>query len=234
MPITHEQQKERWNKEHETPFALKQMDAKKLSSGVKPFLEFLEKEKKKDLIGLEMGCGKGRNVIALAHQEMIQKMYGFDFSDIAIKEADHRAKEENIQNKVQFDVMDATESWRYKNNFFDFTIDCFASTDIESPEGRQFAVNEMHRVLKPQGYFLVYVMSTDDQFHKEMIEKSPAEEINAFYNSGNGKFEKVFSEQELDQIYKQFTLIESKRVEKIAEFFGKSYYCKHHWRIYQK
>ena len=39
MAITHEQQKERWNKEHKTPFALKQMDAKKLSSGIVPFVE---------------------------------------------------------------------------------------------------------------------------------------------------------------------------------------------------
>ena len=44
MPITHQQQKERWEKEHQVPFALKQMDAKKLSSGVRPFLEFLEKQ----------------------------------------------------------------------------------------------------------------------------------------------------------------------------------------------
>ena len=234
MIITHEQQKERWNKEHETPFALKQMDAKKLSSGIIPFAKFLKEKRLKDLIGLEMGCGKGRNVIGLAHQEMIGKMYGFDFSDIAIREANKRAEENNIANKVQFDVMDATEKWQYEGGFFSFGIDCFASTDIESPEGRQFAVNEMHRVLKLKGYFLVYVMSTDDEFHKEMIEKSPAEELNAFYNSGNGKFEKVFSEEELNDMYKDFTLIENRRIEKVAEFFGKSYYCKHHWRIYQK
>lgn len=234
MPITHEQQKERWNKEHEAPFALKQMDAKKLSSGVNTFLEFLEKQGSKNLIGLEMGCGKGRNVIGLAHQSIVQKMYGFDFSDVAITEAKKRAKEASIEEKAQFDVMDATEPWKYTDNFFDFGIDCFASTDIEDPKGRQFSVNQMHRALKPGGYFLIYVMSTDDEFHKEMIEKSPAEEQNAFYNLGNGKFEKVFSEEELDVMYKNFTLIESRRIEKQAEFFGKSYYCKHHWRIYQK
>lgn len=234
MPITHEQQKERWNQEHKTPFALKQMNAKKLSSGIVLFVEFLKEKELKDLIGLEMGCGKGRNVIGLAHQEIIKKMYGFDFSGIAIEEANKRAEESKIENKVQFDVIDATEKWKYQDNFFDFGIDCFASTDIESPTGRQFAINEMYRAIKPKGYFLVYVMSTDDQFHKEMIEKSPAEEVNAFYNSGNGKFEKVFSEEELNGMYKDFKLVESRRIEKTAEFFGKSYYCKHHWRIYQK
>ncbi len=234
MLITHEQQKEKWNKEHKTPFALKQMNARKLSSGIAPFLKFLEEQKSKDLIGLEMGCGKGRNVIGLARQEIISKMYGFDFSEVAIKEANNRAGENNVSDKVQFEVMDATEPWKYGSDFFDFGIDCFASTDIEEPTRRQFAVDQMYRVLKPGGYFLVYVMSTDDEFHKEMIKKFPAEEKNAFYNSVNGKFEKVFSEEELNDMYKKFTLIESRRIEKTAEFFGESYYCKHHWRIYKK
>jgi len=234
MPITHKQQRERWNQEHKTPFALKQMDAKKLSSGVKPFLEFLEKQGKKDLIGLEMGCGKGRNVIVLANQELIKKMYGFDFSEVAIQGAHRRAKEGNTENKVQFDLMDATQRWKYEDNFFDSGIDCFTSTDIENLKGRQFAVHEMYRVLKQGGHFLIYLMSTDDEYHKEMAEKFSAEEKYSFYNNWNGKFEKSFSGEELDEMYKSFTLVESRRIEKQAEFFGKSYYCKHHWRIYKK
>lgn len=234
MPITHEGQKEKWNKEHAHPFALKQMDSARLSSGIAPFAKFLEEKGQRNSTGVEMGCGKGRNVIGLAHQNLISKMYGFDFSEVAIAEARKRAETDGVSSRVQFDVMDATQAGSYSSNFFDFAIDCFASTDIESPEGRQYAVGEMHRVLKSGGYFLVYVMSTDDEFHKMMIQKSPAEEANAFYNAENGKFEKVFSEEELDRAYKDFTLIEAKRIEKTAEFFGKSYYCKHHWRIYQK
>jgi SAM-dependent methyltransferase len=235
MTITHEAQKEKWNREHETPFALKQMDSTKLSSGIVPFLKFLEERGKNEMIGLEMGCGKGRNVIGVARQNIILKMYGFDFSEVAIKEAHKRAGADEVASlKTQFDVMDATQPWDYPAGFFDFCIDCFASTDIEDPDGRQFAVEEMRRVLKPGGYFMVYVMSTDDEFHKTMIKRSPAEEADAFYNSGNGKFEKVFSEEELDRMYKDLTLIEARRIEKTAEFFGELYYCKHHWRIYQK
>ncbi len=42
------------------------------------------------------------------------------------------------------------------------------------------------------------------------------------------------SEQELDEMYDGFELIKSERVEKTTEFFGKSYRCKHHWRVYKK
>jgi len=234
MSITHEEQKERWNKEHQTPLALKQIDARKGSSGLAPFLEFLRQKDLNDLTGLEMCCGKGRNVIWLARKKEIQKMYGFDFSSVAIEEAKKRASEENVANKTHFDLMDASEPWKYDSNIFDFSIDCFASTDIEDSKLRQFAADEMYRVIKPSGYFLVYVMSTDDEYHKIMIEKSPAGEQGAFIQPDAGKFEKVFSEEELDSMYRKYKLIEARRIEKMAEFFGKSYYNKHHWRLYQK
>jgi ubiquinone/menaquinone biosynthesis C-methylase UbiE len=234
MHITHEEQRQKWNEEHRTPLALKQMDARTVSRGVVLFLDFLRAQRASNLTGLEMGCGKGRNVIGLAQEKTISKMYGFDFSDVAIAEANQRAQREGASSKVQFDVMDATQTWKYVSDFFDFVIDCFASTDIETVEGRKFAAQETRRVLKPGGYFLVYVMSTDDEYHKMMAMKFPAEEAGAFYNESNGKFEKSFTSEELDATHTNFTLIEARRIEKTTEFFGKEYNCKHHWRIYQK
>ena len=216
------------------PLALKQMDVRSMSRGVLMFLDFLKERNLKNLVGLEMGCGKGRNVIELAKDGIVSKMFGFDFSEVAIAEANKRANGEKVSGKTQFSVMDATERWNYESDSFDFGIDCFASTDIEDPKKRIFAVQEMHRILKLGGYFLVYVMSTEDEYHRMMIQQSPAEEKNAFYNSSNGKFEKSFSEEELEGMYKDFKLVKAERVVKTTEFFGKSYGCKHHWRIYQK
>lgn len=232
--ISHDEQRKKWDEEHANPFALKQMDARKGSSALKPFVEVLESQGRSGLIGVEMGCGAGRNVIWLAQQNIISKVYGFDFSDAGIEKARKRAEEEAISSKVQFDVIDATRPWEYESNFFDFGIDCTASTDIESMEGRKVAISEMHRVLKLGGYFLVYVMSTEDEYHKMIIEESPAKEANAFIHPKTGKFEKVFSEQELDAMYKDFELIEKNRINKSSEFFGKSYKSFMHWRIYKK
>ena len=234
MPVTHNEQKEQWEKEHRRPYALKQMDAKTPSSSLVPFVAFLKGQGKKNLVGLEMGCGKGRNAIWLAQQPLVKRMFGFDFSKVAIAEARKRAAEVRLSQKISFEVMDATEPWKYKDDSFDFGIDCTASVDIETAQGRQFAVDQMLGVLKPGGYFLVYVMSTDDEYHKMMIEKSPADEPHAFLHPKTGKFEKVFSEEELAAVYEKFKLIEVRRIEKTAEFFGKSYHCKLHWRVYQK
>jgi len=210
------------------------MDSDKPSGGVVKFVKWLKKNNylKEVKNAVEMGCGKGRNVIWLAAQGIDST--GFDFSEAAILEAKKRAASEKLGNKARFLVLDATKKWAFKNNSFNFAIDCFATTDIESVKGRRFAANEIYRILKQKGFLLVYSLSTDDEFHKEMIRKSPAKERNAFINPISGKFEKTFDRQELLDLYGKPKLSVEERVEKVEKFFGKSYKCKHHWMIFQK
>lgn len=234
MTISHESQKEKWEREHKVPYALKQMDARSVSSSIPPFFEILRSEHLSGLLGLEMGCGKGRNTLWCASQPEVKQMTGFDFAKVAIAVAQERATEAGLSSKAQFFVMDATKRWHFDDASFDFGLDCTASTDIEDPMLRQFAVSEMWRTLKSGGLVLVYVMSTDDEYHRLMIEQSPAEEKNAFYHPDTGKFEKVFDEGELRELYRDFELVESRRIDKTTSFFGKEYSCKLFWRIYRK
>lgn len=231
--ITHKEQQQIWDKEHRNPHVLLQMDALDPSGGVMKFFNFIKEQGLSDLVGIEMGCGKGRNVIFLASQKENQKVYGFDFSPSAIQVANERSEKANVSGGAEFFVGDATVDWPLASNSFDYAIDNFASTDIESPKGRIFAVKEIKRVLKPGGFLMVYALTPDDEFHKEMILKNPAEEPNAFYHS-TGKFEKTFSKEELENLYKDFKIVKWERVDKITQFFGKEYPCHHFWMIFQK
>ncbi len=229
--FTHEDQQRIWDAEHASPSVLLQMDSDEGSSGVKKFWGLLKAEGRTDNVrGVEMGCGKGRNVVWLAAKGV--EMYGFDFSPIAIEEAKRRAFAAQIEG-AHFIVQDATKTWDYETDSFDFAIDCFASTDIESPEGRAYAISEFHRVLKPGGYLLAYLLSTDDEFHKEMMQTAPAEQQNAFHHP-TGKFEKTFDEDELRSVYKDFKIEKWERIEKVTQFNGKDYGCKHHWLVLSK
>lgn len=231
--ISHSEQQKIWDDEHKKPHVLLQMDAEDPSGGIVKFFNFLKEKNLSNLIGIEMGCGKGRNVIYLTAQKENKKVYGFDFSPAAVQIAKERAEKAGVSRKAEFAVGDATIGWPYKNGSMDFVIDNFASTDIESPEGRMNAIKEIYRILKPGGYFFVYALSPEDEFHKEMIEKSPAEEKNAFYHT-TGKFEKTFSKEELEKLYKDFKVVEWERVNKTTQFFGKDYKCYHHRMIFQK
>lgn len=232
--VPHLKQQQIWDSEHQQPHTLVQMDSDKPSGGVVLFLEWIKKNKgyKKNLKGIEMACGKGRNCIWLAKQGI--KMVGFDFSKSAIGEASKRAKKAKVQKKVKFMAADAVKRWPFKTEDFDLAIDCFATTDIESINGRKLAADELVRVLKPSSYLLVYTLSTDDEFHKEMIKKSPAKEKNAFINPISGKFEKTFERDEITELYKGLKLVAEDRIKKVERFFGKDYKCKHHWMIFQK
>jgi len=148
--MEHDKQRQLWDEEHRKPTALKAMDSHDPSNSVQKFWQFLVEGRYARAHGIEMGCGKGRNVIWLAKRGAT--MEGFDFSEVAIAEAKRRA--EGI-NGVSLQVADATHGWPYESNYFDFGIDCFASTDIESSVGRTFALTEMKRVLKPGGYAFV-------------------------------------------------------------------------------
>lgn len=237
MKDLNQEQQKIWESEHGTPHVLLQMDQSTASSGVQDFYNWLQEtqspKSNSELTGLEMGCGKGRNCIWLAKQGYT--LHGFDFSQNAIYEAQNRAKNSKLNSTaIEFKVQDATITWDYPDNYFDFAIDCFALTDIATEEGRLFAIKEFHRVLKPGGHLLVYTLSTEDEFHQEMIQKHPDTQKNSFRHPSNQKFEKVFDLQELSELYQDFKLIQQKRIAKPATFFEKTYNCNHHWLILQK
>jgi SAM-dependent methyltransferase len=230
--FSNEDQQKIWNEEHKNPQVLLQMDAQKPSSGViKFFEEFLQKKDITKTEGLEMACGKGRSVIFLAQQGIT--MHGFDFSPHAIDVAKERSKG---KGNTSFTVVDATQSWPFEDDQFDFVIDCFGSTDIVSKEGRQFAYQEIHRVLKPGGLVLMYLLSPDDSFHQTMIaqEKAKSDELGAFHHPENNKFEKVFTEKEIEGLLGGFDVVKKERIVKKAFFHGQEYQCKHWWVVAKK
>lgn len=232
--ITHEEQQKRWDEEHQKPTVLLQMDSNKPSGGVVKFIECMKErgEGLYDLQGLEICCGKGRNVIWLASQ--VTKATGIDFSSAAIQEAKKRAEAAGVANKTDFLTLDVTLSYPITAGSLDFAIDCFGSTDIESVEGRKAALDSMVKALKPGGYLMVYLLSTDDEFHKEMIEKNPGPDAGSFIHPVNGKYEKAFTEDEVQQFYGDLDLIVLERIPKKATFFDKEYDCNHIWAVFQK
>lgn len=231
--IMHKEQQKIWDEEHKSPEVLLQMDSDKPSFGVKKFWDWLQTQKTSEsLHGLEMCCGKGRNVIWLAQQNM--SMTGFDFSTNAIIEAQKRSIAYKADMHTHFFIQDATIKWVLPDNTFDFVIDCFATTDIESQQGREKAIAEMIRVLKPGGFILVYVMSEEDQYHKDMIARFPAHEPYSFLHPKTKKFEKVFTREELISLYSDVELILQERVPKNAVFYDKEYFCNHYWMVFKK
>jgi len=99
---------------------------------------------------LDLGCGAGRHLIYLA--KMGFNVHGIDISDVGISFARQLLKENNLSGEVI--VGSIYETLPYKDDYFDGII-CIRSLHHHTIERIQKTIEEMERVLKPNG--LVYV-----------------------------------------------------------------------------
>lgn len=94
---------------------------------------------------LDAGCGNGKNSVFLA--EMGFNVYGFDLSNEAIKAAKKRLSSGHF-------VVSAVNQLPYKDKYFDVVIDVGLFHCVPLNQRNQ-AIEEMIRVLKPGGYFII-------------------------------------------------------------------------------
>jgi SAM-dependent methyltransferase len=196
----HENQHRLWDQEHKSPFMFPFIDSRDPSDAVVFFRAWLFARLRSltGLCGLEMCCGKGRNVNWLATG--CAQMHGFDFSVAAIEEARERAAAAGLDAKAKFTVQDAGTQWPFPDESFDFVIDCFGTTELESPEGRCVARNEALRTLRPNGFLFVAAVSAEVGYHRKLSEEAPGPFENTVYLP-NGKIEAVMSEDDLRRFY---------------------------------
>lgn len=92
---------------------------------------------------LEYGCGTGNDSLSLARQGAI--VTGIDLSDVAIEQAKHRARREQLAD-LQFAVMNA-EALEYEDDSFDLICGMAILHHLDLRR----ALSELARTLKPDG-----------------------------------------------------------------------------------
>ncbi|MBI2628521.1 methyltransferase domain-containing protein [Candidatus Pacearchaeota archaeon] len=129
-----------WNKNKTMPLGAK-------DSIIKDFIS-VEKDKKI----LDLGCGSGRNFIALKEAGFKGVIYGVDFSENMLKHAKENAKKFGI--KV---VLKKANVWEtgFEDNSFDKAIFIATLHCVETSEQREQAIKELYRVLKPKGKAII-------------------------------------------------------------------------------
>jgi len=115
---------------------------------VKDFL--LDKE---HLYGLDIGCGNGKNMI-------YDNMVGIDTSKSFVNICNQRGKNVLLGNSC---------SLPFQNDCFDYCICVAVLHHLSSPERRKQCVDEMLRVLKPNGSCVFNVWSYENQTKKKFV-----------------------------------------------------------------
>jgi cyclopropane fatty-acyl-phospholipid synthase-like methyltransferase len=106
---------------------------------------------------LDLGCGTGTNAITLAQHGW--QVVGVDFVGRAVRAGKRKAKQAGLE--VDFHIDDVTRL-RGINGPFDLILDIGC---LHSLSGRQKAayIDNLGRLLAPQGTFLLYAFITQDE-----------------------------------------------------------------------
>jgi ubiquinone/menaquinone biosynthesis C-methylase UbiE len=107
---------------------------------------------------LDVGCGMGRASIRFAKQLTTGRVIGIDLfggvSGTSPEPARRNAKIEGVADKVEFKHGNILNT-RFKNNTFDIVNAGSVLHEIHSQENQQKAMQEIYRVLKPGGKFVM-------------------------------------------------------------------------------
>lgn len=101
---------------------------------------------------LDVGCGDG-DFIFMAKAKL-KECFGVDVSPLRIERAKERSKERPDRDDFHFSKYDVDEGLPFSDSFFD-VVSCIAVLEhVFNPPN---VLDEIHRVLKPNGIFIVEV-----------------------------------------------------------------------------
>ena len=165
-------------------------------------IKILNKYLKENITILDLGGGSGIYSFYLANKG--HKVYLADLSEKLIDEAKRESKEENNQNIISCDVVNAIDLSIYQDNQFDVVLLFGPMYHLLDEEERQKCVKEVNRVLKKDGLVLVSfipflsgsIAIIDRYFrHQEQVNVnnlSKVFETGIFNNSSNSGFQEGY------------------------------------------
>jgi ubiquinone/menaquinone biosynthesis C-methylase UbiE len=173
------------------------MASSEVSGSVVRLLEFASQHHL--LLGsdvLDIGCGKGRNALALAGHGF--RVSAFDVVEEAVMVMVDRARLAGVGVSAHVAPMD--ERWPFEDESFDLVLDDTASMSIGYEQGIVVCRSEMYRVLRPGGYSVIYSLAKSDPF----LQSLPAGEELDTVVFPDGKIDKLYSAEDVRSYYSMF------------------------------
>lgn len=221
-------QAEVWEKEYRNPQLISNSDEPQLD--FKHFVKWLRKTRHVNLEGLrvlDLGSGTGKNSLFLA--ERGSEIVGIELSKTAVRMAKERAEERELD--AHFQTGDIGTTIPYEDASFDLILDVVSSNSLNEAERRVY-VKELKRLLKPVGHIFVKALCKDGDKHAiNLIDKFPGKEKDTYIMPGTGITERVWSKEDIVDLYKDFELLSLERKSSYTIFDGKPF-KRHFWLVY--
>ena len=122
---------------------------------------------------LDVGCGRGLMLLGIAGKLTTGRAVGIDLwqaqdqSGNAITTTEENARREGVAEKVELHTGDMREL-PFNDNHFDVIVSSWAIHNIHDAAGRQKAIQQIARVLKPQGRLVIVDISYVWEYQAEL------------------------------------------------------------------
>ncbi|MCR8856077.1 MULTISPECIES: class I SAM-dependent methyltransferase [Bacillus] len=133
----------------------------------------------KDAVILEIGCGGGKTIHTLSKMTPSGKVYGIDYSEKAVENS-IKSNIKDVKNEKVVIRKASVSSIPYHNDFFDL-ITAF-QTHYFWPD-LQNDIQEVFRVLKPNGSFMIVAETFKINYHMKNF-KTTEELVTLFKETG--------------------------------------------------
>src|SRR3989338_5899533 len=183
------------------------------------FLHFLHSKGIKKGNCLDLGCGRGRNSVFLARN-------GFTMSCIDYVQSNINCINENYNFATY--CQSISEKFPFKTESFDVVIDIFSYKHLTDKMQRIKYRDEVLRVLKKGGYYLLSLSHTEDGYYGQLLKNKPNRE-NLVLDPVIGVHSILFTEQDIKREFNAFKILQSNLKTKQGEMHGNLYQRKTLW-----
>jgi SAM-dependent methyltransferase len=223
-------QEQIWDREYKQPQLLTREN--KPQSDVVRFVKFLKKQKfsLEDKKVLDLGSGTGRN--SFYFTELGAHVTGLEISQTAISMAAEYAKQDNFN--ITYIHQSMGEPFPIPDKSVDIVLDITSSNSLNEKE-REVYVQEVARVLKPDGYFFVKTLCrVGDDNAKYLLKNSPGPEHDTYIMKELGLVERVWSREDFEKYYsKYFKIISLEKKTSYSSMNNRSY-RRNFWLAYMQ
>lgn len=221
-----EYRKQVWENEYRSRKGLPSSNTYNPSTSLRFFLEEYPNISKE--LAIDIGCGNGRNSIYLA-EKGFKKVIGFDISTEAIGQANSIIDEKGLVKNIKLYSKDAMEGIDAEDNSADLVIDMMTLHSL-TKEARDNLISDSIRVMKSRGYYLLFTINASSKSSQELIKRYPGPEINSYRFGVDSDIitEKVFTKEELINIFKPLKLVSYKEIVSTTKVYKGHYnrvYC---------
>lgn len=216
---------EQWRHIYADPMHKKMLFPTAPAGAGKRFLEYLNTQQV-PLQGnlLDIGCGNGRNALALA--QLGFEVYGFDGIAEAISDAQSSANEAGLADRTHFNCSDAGNTWPYADGLFQFAIDSNTFASLSEDE-RAVYLTEITRVLAPGAFFFLYTYTIQDQYYAQFLDSGQQLDIGTKIVCTDDGIERIlYTPEELCGLFSRFTIRKQEDVVRYSKMFD-TYYKRH-------